>query len=103
MQSKKEQNSRWTTGRDGFCDGVCGVGGDTGSCVARWAYAGRIERGRRIGPTLRIAGRRHRTNELIVIISIYICETFRGRSEGRSQVESRHDVCTTEKYSIYRN
>ena len=73
VRCRASDNSRWTAGGESLCDRVGGFGRDTCGRIAGWAYAGRIERGGRVGPSLGVAVGGHRTDELIVIVSIYIC------------------------------
>lgn len=73
VRCRARDYSRWTAGCESLCDRVCSFGRDTCGCIAGWAYTGRIERGGRVGPSLGVASGGHRTDELIIIVSIYIC------------------------------
>lgn len=82
MRYRVRDNLRRTASRDRLGEGVDGVGSNAGSRIARGAYTGRPEGGRRVIPSWRVAVRGHRTEELVGVVSVYIAEAFWGRSES---------------------
>ena len=83
MRYRIRDNLRRTASSDRLCEGIHGVGSNTGGRIARGAYTGRPEGGSRVFPSWRVAVRGHRTKELVFVVSVYIAEAFWRRSESR--------------------